>query len=220
MAVAAGGRVPRDNPQLPNPPHLPYMTTNRRTEAAVDPLFTGRWSPRSFTGEAIDEATLMGLFEAARWAPSAFNAQPWRFLYSRNGSSSWPTFLELLFEGNRAWAQRASALVLVVSKTTMVPPGGTEPKPSGTHSFDAGAAWLSLALQARIAGWYTHGMAGFDHEAARERLGVPADFHVEAMIAIGRRGDKQALPEALQAREQPNDRLPLQQLVAEGAFRF
>jgi nitroreductase len=196
------------------------MTQERQAEHAIDPLFTRRWSPRAFTGETIPEATLLSFFEAARWAPSAFNAQPWRFIYGRRETPGWQPIYESLSDYNRGWAQRASALALVLSKTQWVPPGQSEPQAIASHSCDAGAAWASLAFQATLAGWHAHGIGGFDRERARAALAIPADHAIEAVIAIGRRGDKNVLPEALQARELPNQRLPLAQLVADGRFAF
>jgi nitroreductase len=195
-------------------------TANSRTAGhAIDPLFLERWSPRAFSDEPISEAELLILFEAARWAPSCYNAQPWRFIYARRDTEHWPRFLGLLSEYNQSWAKNAAALVILVSKTTMLPRGADKEVASPTHSLDAGAAWENLALQATRSGWAAHGMAGFDMARAATELGVPADYRVEAAIAIGKRGDKSVLPEALQAREQPSDRLPLGQIVSEGRFR-
>ena len=192
----------------------------RQTDYPIDPQFTQRWSPRAFTGERIDEATLLHFLEAARWAPSGFNAQPWRFIYGRTGTPAWAPIFNTLAPFNQAWAQRASALVLVLSQTAWQAPGQDAPAPNLTHAFDAGAAWAYLALQATLAGWYAHGIGGFDRDAARAALGIPDDHELHAVIAIGRRGDKAVLPEALQAREEPNTRLPLSQLAAEGRFAF
>jgi nitroreductase len=198
-----------------------YMTTtanSRTADHAIDPLFLKRWSPRAFTGEAISGAQLMALFEAARWAPSCFNSQPWRFVYARRGTPFWPRLLGLLNDFNQSWAKNAAALVILVSKTTLLPRGADAEVPSHTHSLDAGAAWACLALQATLAGWAAHGMAGFDIPRAATELGVPPGYRVEAAIAIGRPGDKSLLPERLAAREHPSDRLPLAQLVHEGRF--
>jgi len=197
------------------------MTQQHNARQATYPIasiFLERWSPRAFTGESIGEETLASLFEAARWAPSAFNAQPWRFLYARRESPSWNTFLDLLAEGNRGWVQHAAALVVILSKLTFIAPGGTEAVPSPTHAFDTGAAWMALALQARHVGWDAHGMAGFDHDRALQDLHVPSGYRAEAMIAIGKQGDPSSLPEHLRKREAPNDRLPLDQILFEGAF--
>jgi nitroreductase len=195
-------------------------TANSRTAAhAIDPLFLERWSPRAFTDEPISEAQLMTLFEAARWAPSSFNAQPWRFIWARRGTEHWPRLLGLLSEYNQSWAKAAAALVILVSKATMLPRGADKEVPSPTHSLDAGAAWENLALQATRSGWSAHGMAGFDMPRAAVELGVPSGYRVECAIAIGKRGHRSILPEALQAREAPSDRLPLEQIVSEGRFK-
>jgi nitroreductase len=196
------------------------MTQARQTEHTIAPLFTDRWSPRAYTGEAIPEATLLGLFEAARWAPSASNIQPWRFIYAVRDTPAWAPLFDSLVEFNRGWAQHASALVLVLSKKTWLPHGKTDPVPNATHAFDTGSAWMSLALQASLAGWPAHGMGGFDKDKARAAAGVPADYDLQAMVAIGRQGDKAKLPEALQTRETPSTRLPLAQIVASGRFSF
>jgi nitroreductase len=190
----------------------------RTADYPIDPLFLERWSPRAFTGETISERDLLTLLEAARWAPSSYNSQPWRFIYARRDTEPWSRFLGLLAEFNQAWAKNAAALLILVSKTTLLPRGADKEVPSRTHSLDAGAAWANLALQATRSGWAAHGMAGFDVARTAAELGVPADYRVEAAIAIGRPGDKSLLPEALRAREQPSDRLPLAQLVSEGRF--
>ena len=102
------------------------MTTSnsRKADRPIDPIFLDRWSPRGFTESEISQVELETLFEAARWAPSAYNSQPWRFIYARRNGKGWDTLLGLLNPFNQSWAQRAAALVFVVSKTTMQPPGG------------------------------------------------------------------------------------------------
>jgi nitroreductase len=194
------------------------QANSRTADHPIDPLFLERWSPRAFTDAPISERELLTLLEAARWAPSSFNSQPWRFLYARRRTQHWPQFLGLLSDYNQSWARNAAALVILVSKTTLLPRGAETEVPSYTHSLDAGAAWANLALQATRSGWAAHGMAGFDVPRTAVELGVPADYRVEAAIAIGRPGDKLILPEPLRAREQPSDRLPLSQLAWEGGF--
>jgi nitroreductase len=196
------------------------MSEIRIPAHGVDALFINRWSPRAFTGETIDDATLFSFFEAARWAPSAYNSQPWRFLYAKNGAEHWPIFLDLLSEFNRSWAHNASALVVTLSKTTLIPPGKTEAIPATSHAFDTGAAWANFALQATLAGWHVHAIGGYDKDKARSVLNIPEGYALEAVIAVGKRGDKAQLPSGLQQREQPSPRLPLTELVAEGEFAF
>jgi nitroreductase len=188
----------------------------RKTPVDVDRLFLDRWSPRAMSGEPIDESALTVLFEAARWAPSSGNAQPWRILYARRDTPAWPTFVGLLVPSNQVWAQHAAALLVFISRHIFERNG----RPSVTHAFDTGAAWENLALQGTLRGFVVHGMEGFDYERARNELGIPQEFQVQAMIAIGKPGAKENLPEHLQKRETPNDRRPLAQTVREGKFSF
>jgi nitroreductase len=193
------------------------VTSNNRSSAfAIDPLLLDRWSPRSFTADEISADTLLTLFEAAHWAPSAYNSQPWRFLYARRGDAHFQSFLDLLIPFNQGWADKAAALVFVVSKRSFAPPGASEAKPSYSHSFDAGAAWALLALQAAKLGWAAHGMTGFDHAAAPAALGLSDDYRVEAAVAIGKQGPAAQLPEQLAAREKPSGRAAVEGLVFNG----
>ncbi|HEY4360633.1 MAG TPA: nitroreductase family protein [Bryobacteraceae bacterium] len=185
----------------------------RVAEHEIKSHFLERWSPRAMSGEPVSEGDLLRLFEAARWAPSSGNNQPWRFVYGRAGTASFDGFFNLLVEANRAWCVNAGALVVVLSRKV-----NDAGKPARTHSFDTGAAWMSLALQGTAMGLVVHGMQGFDYERARAELGVPEEFAVEAMIAIGHPGKVEDLSEKDQAREKPNTRKPLKELVFEGRF--
>jgi nitroreductase len=190
------------------------MTNYPRTPGhAIDSLFTDRWSPRSFTAEPLPEAVLMRMFEAARWAPSSYNYQPWRFLYALRDTPEWPIFLGLLTDVNQIWAFRASALVFILSDSRVMRPGNDQPVDSYTHVFDSGLAYAQLALQATRMGWITHCMQGFDKDRAHSELDVPRDLRINAVTAIGRQGEPQQLSEALQAREKPSDRRPLGDLI-------
>jgi len=188
----------------------------RKADYPIEKLFLDRWSPRAMSGEEIPEEELKVLFEAARWAPSSFNNQPWRILYARRNSEHWPLFFDLLVEGNKVWAKNAAALLLFISKTTFDHNG----KPSITHTFDTGAAWENLALQCFLKGFVVHGMQGFDYDRAREVLKIPEGFTVEAMMAVGKPGDKESLPEKLREKEFPSDRKKLSETICEGPFRF
>lgn len=196
----------------------PTPKTSRKTDHAVHTLFVDRWSPRAYTGEAIPDSLLNTFFEAARWAPSSSNAQPWRFLYSKRGSASWPIFFDLLAEGNRKWAVNASVLVVVVSQKSKLDRNGVV-QPNKTHSFDSGAAWQNIALQAHLSGWGTRAIGGFDREKARTALNVPDEFAVEAVIAIGKPTDKSVLPAEFHEREVPNSRQPITELIFDGGFK-
>ena len=189
---------------------------SRRADHPIDPLFLDRWSPRAMSGGEIAQEDLLVLFEAARWAPSSYNNQPWRILYARRNSEHWPFFFGLLADSNKAWAQNAAVLLLFISKTTFDHNG----KPSVTHSYDTGAAWENLALQGFLKGYVTHGMQGFDYEEALKTLQIPDGFRVEAMAAIGIPAEKETLPEELQKREAPNERRKLEQTICEGPFRL
>ncbi|HTH97387.1 MAG TPA: nitroreductase family protein [Stellaceae bacterium] len=193
-------------------------SNTRSTEYDINPVFLDRWSPRAFTGEAISERDLLTILDAAHWAPSSYNSQPWRFIYARKDTAHWDKLFGLLHPFNQSWVKAASALVIVVSDSTMLPPGKEQRVPSRTHSFDAGAAWGYLALQATMMGWAAHGMAGFDVDRAFTELNVPEGYRVEAAIAIGRKGDKSLLSEKMAAREAPSPRLALSEVALEGGF--
>jgi nitroreductase len=185
----------------------------------IAPHFLERWSPRAFTGEPIPDAVLMALFEAAHWAPSAFNLQPWRFVYAKRGRADWHRLLDVLIPYNRAWVANASALIFVVSDRFRRK-DGAEPEPLYSHSFDAGAAWAYLALQAHHLGWAAHGMTGFDPFEGYQAMGIPeADYRIEAAVAVGRPAGRETLPEPYRSRETPSGRQPLSALVFEGRFQ-
>ncbi len=156
---------------------------------------------------------LLTMLEAARWAPSAHNLQPWRFIYAMRGEPRWLDFVDLLDAFNAAWAKDAAALVFLVSERRTAVSDGAEPKRSRTHSFDAGAAWAQLALQATLLGYQAHAMAGIHFDAVRQRLAVPDDFHIEIAIAIGRRTEASRLPLPLRQREVPSARKPLDKIA-------
>jgi nitroreductase len=180
----------------------------------IAPLFVNRWSPRSMTGESLDEDEFMPLFEAAKWAPSSYNNQPWRFLYATRNSDHWSGYFDLLSDENKTWAKRAAVLVIMVSKTTFDYNG----EPSQTHSFDTGAAWQNLALEGASRGLVVHGIGGFDYERAADVLLIPSEYSIEAMAAIGVQESPKALSPEMQEREAPSDRKPLNDIVSEGAF--
>ncbi len=187
---------------------------NRKADYPIDDLFLDRWSPRAMTGEAISNDELMSLFEAARWAPSSYNNQPWRMLYAHRDTDEWPVFFNLLVEFNQGWAKNAGALVLFISKTTMDMNG----EPSITHSFDTGSAWENFALQAWLNGLVAHGMQGFDYDRARTELEIPEGYQVQAMIAVGKPADPDSLPKGLREREAPSNRRSLTETICEGKF--
>jgi nitroreductase len=198
---------------------LSHSANGRTADHDIDPIFLNRWSPRAFTGEAMPEAVLMSLFEAARWAPSAINIQPWRFVYAHRGTPEWTPLFDALMDMNQAWVVNASVLAYAISDRFRRKPGA-EPTPNRSHSFDTGAAWAYLALQAQHLGWAAHGMGGFHVDKAHEATGAPeSDYRIEAAIAIGRPTDASVLPESYRAREVPSGREPVGTFVFEGRLK-
>lgn len=188
---------------------------NREIEHDIDSIFPNRWSPRAMSGDPISKEDLLELIEAARWAPSCFNEQPWRFVYALKGSEEWSTFLNFLFSSNKEWCVNAAAFVVIISKRSFDLNG----RPNHSHSFDAGAAWENLALQGSMKGLVVHGMAGFDHDSAKLELGVPDDFDVEAMVAIGKPGEIEVLSQKLREKEFPSDRKKVEEFAFEGKYK-
>ncbi len=184
---------------------------------AQDPvldLIINRTSPRAMSGESIAEVDLMSLFEAARWAPSSYNNQPWRLLYARRDGSTWDLYLNLLEPSNKVWVHNAGVLILLISSKVFT----YNNSPSRTHNLDAGAAWENLALQGTSMGLVVHGMEGFDYDRARSTLAVPENYDIEMMIAVGKSGKIEDLPPQLQASEKPSDRKPVSEIAFEGKF--
>lgn len=194
------------------------MTEQRHSDYPIEPVFMNRWSPRAYDASSMPMLDLLTILEAARWAPSAFNVQPWRFLYAQRGDAHWGSYLNLLDPANAAWAQYASALLFVISDTLMPGDEGRSDKLSTYHSFDTGAAWAQLALQATSLGYQAHAMAGIHFDCVREHLAVPKRYRIEVAIAIGKRAAPEMLPEELQAREQPSQRFSVNEIAFSGVF--
>lgn len=194
------------------------VSQHRQPNFPIDPIFVQRWSPRAFDASPMSLVDLHTILEAARWAPSAFNIQPWRFVYALRNDEHWETFLGLLDPFNEAWAHNASALVFIVSDTLTPAHGSSPAKPSRTHSFDAGAAWAHLALQATALGYQAHAMAGIFFDEVTRQLSIPERYRVDIAVAIGRQASPTALPPALREREAPSNRMPLDQIAFDGWF--
>lgn len=190
-----------------NPP-----ANERRANHPIDDRFLDRWSPRAFDTTPVSRDILDSLFEAARWAPSCFNEQPWLFLCAHE-EPDLDLFRRLLRDSNRVWADRAPVLCYLFARMAFSRNG----KPNRWEKFDCGAAWVSLALQARKLGLYAHAMAGFRRDDTYDELGVPAeDYEVICAIAIGYYGDPALLPPDVAAKEKPNDRKPMSSFVVYG----
>ena len=187
------------------------------TTAPVDESIRRRWSPRSFSDRPVSEEELRTLLEAARWAPSSYNEQPWRFLVARQeDGDAFEKMLGCLKEGNREWARNAPVLMLTVAKLVFERDGE-----ENRHAFhDVGLAMGNFLNQATEMGIYVHQMAGIHPEGAREEYGVPEGFEVVAGVAVGYLGDPEELddPDRRDAERSERSRKPLDDLVFEGAW--
>ncbi len=176
--------------------------------AGVDPIFLERWSTRAFSPEPLSQTEIDTLFEAARWAPSSGNSQPWLFLYATDGPER-DLFNSLLRPGNQTWATAAPLLIYIAARK-----GNAEGRVFRTGQFDTGAAWMSIAIQANKMGLYTHAMGGILIEDVHDKLSLPRDeFDVVAGLVVGRLGESSELPEDLQSREEPSGRKPLSEIA-------
>lgn len=187
----------------------------RHADHKINNIFINRWSSRALSGEEITNEELMSLFEAARWAPSSFNAQPWRFIYAKCNTKEWDVLFNLMVPFNQEWAKNAAVLMVIISHTIFEYNG----KPSRTHSFDTGSAWQSLALQASTMGLIAHGMEGFDYDKARIDLSIPDEYTIEAMVAVGRPGKLDVLSPEMQKDEVPSSRKKVEEFIFEGIFQ-
>ena len=178
----------------------------------VDALFYQRWSPRSFNKKPIPEQTLKTIFDAARWAPSCYNDQPWRFITS-SGEHDFDFFYNLLTEFNQSWTQHTSLLGFVVARKHFEHNG----KLNQLATFDCGAAWLAMTLQARKLGLYTHGMGGIKRDEVYQAFALDtAKFEVICGFALGYIDSAKLLAKDVADREKPSPRKPLAQIWQRG----
>ncbi len=185
----------------------------KRAPAVEDvlPLFHSRWSPRSFSDREVSTADLEKVFEAARWAASSFNEQPWRFLVGTRGSETYKKIFDTLMPFNQLWAASVPVLILGVAKTTF----SHNNTPNRVALYDLGAAASYLTLQAAALGLATHQMGGFDPEAARKAFAISDDYLFGAVIALGYQGEPGALPneQFLSQEIAPRHRKPLKHIM-------
>jgi nitroreductase len=178
-------------------------------EAGVENLIRRRWSPRVYADKEVPAAELRRLFEAARWAASSSNEQPWRFLVGRRGDETYQKIFNALVEFNQTWARSAPVLILAVAKKTT-----QKETPNRYALHDTGAAMANLALQATADGLHTHSMAGFDNDQMRASFAIPSDYEMGAVTAVGYFGDPATLPEHLYKMEvSSRQRKPLEEFV-------
>ena len=154
---------------------------HREAEHDINTLFLKRWSPRAMTGQTITQDTMNSLLEAARWAPSSYNGQPWRFFYARRGDKYFDEYMDLVNEFNQSWAKDSGALLVVTSTQRF----DHNDEYDATNEFSVGAAYENMALEAAERGLVMHGMAGIHYDKAKEYLGVPDHYKVICMAAIG-----------------------------------
>ncbi len=186
---------------------------SREASASVEPMFVERWSSRSFADVALTDEQIASLFEAARWAPSSSNRQPWVFVYATDGPDR-ERFNSVLNEGNARWAPKAPMLVLVFARKV-----DEDGKNIRTAGFDTGAAWMSLALQANRMGLNTRAMGGIDLDAAYDVAGVPRDtFESVCAIAVGTRGTDEDLHPRMVKQNMANDRKPVGEVAFKARF--
>ena len=186
------------------------MSSIRTATVPIDPQFLERTSPRAFTPEPLNRTQIEQIVEAARWAPSASNLQPWHFCYALHGDANWAAFSGIPNEFNRRWCLNAGALIVVLSNTK---------ESASKHAFDAGCAWGFMALQAYHLGLVTHAMAGIHPDVAQKVLQLSEDWTVQALVAVGRRGDAGTLPADLAEREVPSMRKPLTDIPSAGPLK-
>jgi nitroreductase len=193
--------------------HTPQEIETLKQAPAVtgilDPILH-RWSPRGFAERDVSREDLKKVFEAARWAASSYNEQPWRFFVGRRGDATYARIFDSLVPQNQAWAKHAPVLILSVAKKHFSHSG--DPNLHAWH--DVGQATATLSLQATSLGMHTHSMAGFDHRKAQEALQIPAEYETVAVTALGYLGDAEKLPDALRKMEEsPRQRKELKDVV-------
>lgn len=186
------------------------------TQVPIHELLGKRWSPRAFSPRLVEPEKLLGVFEAARWAASSNNEQPWAFLVAtKDDPTNFEALLGVLVEFNRGWARHVPVLILTLAHTEFEKDG----KPNRHGFYDLGQAAANLAIQATAAGLMVHPMAGFDVELARTRFSVPAGWEPVSVIALGYPGDPESLPEKLHQRETaPRHRKLLEKFVFLGGW--
>lgn len=190
---------------------MAIMEKLAETQVPIHEVIGRRWSPRAFSPRSVEPEKLQSVFEAARWASSASNEQPWAFVVAaKDDPKNYEAMLGVLVDFNRGWANQAPVLILTLAHTQFEKDG----RPNRHAFYDLGQAASNLSLQATALDLATHPMAGFDVEAARQRFAVPAGWEPVSVIAVGYPGDPDSLNEKLRQRElAQRQRKPLQSFV-------
>ncbi len=194
------------------------MKNPASTQVAINQTIANRWSGRAFdAAKPVSKEQILSLCEAARWAPSCFGDEPWRFLvWDKNSNAdAWQKAFDCLAPSNQTWVKNAPVLLLVCADTLF----GHNQTPNRWAQYDTGAAGENLCLQAADLGLMAHQMGGFNVDAAREAFAIPAQFTLMAMVAVGYAGDANLLPDELKARElAPRKRKPIGDLFFDSAW--
>ncbi len=189
------------------------LKNSRKAAAAIEPMFTERWSSKSFTNDSLSDDQIASLFEAAHWAPSSSNKQPWLFVYATDGPDR-ERFNSVLNEQNGKWAPNAAMLVLVFARTV-----GEDGGKIRTAQFDTGAAWMSFALQANRMGLNTRAMGGIDLDAAYDAAGIDrASFETVCALAVGAPGNEEDLAPKSREGNSANGRKDVSEIAFKGKF--
>jgi nitroreductase len=192
------------------------MEKMAETQCPIHDLLRRRWSPRAFADRPVEPEKLCSLLEAARWAPSSYNEQPWFFLMAlREDREEFNRMLSCLVEGNVAWAQKVPVLMISVAKLKFEKSG----KPNRHAFHDVGQAVADMTTQATSVGLAVHQMAGIVADKAREVYNIPRDYEAVAGIAVGYPGEPETLSSELRERElAPRNRRPLESFVFTGGW--
>lgn len=190
---------------------------NRLADHPIDELFLTRVSTRAFDlNKKVSKDDLMSCFEAARWAPSSFNNQPWRFVYAEKGSKAYEAMIGSMVPFNQNWCKNAPVIILIVSRKQMTHNNSN----ARTHSLDTGFAYASFVLQAHAKGLATHALDGFNHDVLKSYFKINEVYQIEALLTLGYPGDVESLPSDLKAKEVPTDRFKIESFISEGEFPF
>lgn len=201
---------------MSNSPFAPAFQKPAPSDFDLHELLRHRWSPRAFSSEALGDEEVRRLLEAARWAPSAFNEQPWRFLLAtRQRTADFESLLSCLTPGNQVWAGHAAGLAITVAQREL----SSKPAPNRTALYDLGQAIAHLTFQATAMGIVVHQMAGLDLDKARAVCGIPEGYDPVTAVAFGRPGDSSALPEDVRRKDAaPRVRKPMSDIAFAAAW--
>lgn len=184
------------------------------TNLDIHPIIKNRWSPRSFSEKKVDPAKLRRIFEAARWAPSSFNEQPWRFIVGEKGDDSWDKLYECMVKFNQDWAKSAAVLIMSIGKQSSSKGGANK-----VYQYDVGQSMAYITFQAEAEGLVVHQMGGFSAEKARELFSIPEDYVPLTMMALGYQDSPESLEgDFVKMEKAPRVRKPFGELVFSGSF--